>query len=214
MIKLLLIIAVILSVLAVEAQYFSTGQDPSSIRWRQINNRNFRLIYPDYYENQAKVLAGKLDAAYPYTSFTLKHNPGKIPVVLHTQTVQSNGLVAWAPSRAEFYTTPHQGIYPQDWMEQLTLHELRHVVQVDKIKSKLPRWINYLLGEQGTALAFGAHIPWWLIEGDAVITETTLSSFGRGRQPEFLMEHWAQVVEKGVFTYDKAFLKSYKDFVP
>ncbi len=212
--KPVLFLVIFLTSFFVHAQYYQTGQDPAYIKWRQINTRNFQLIFPDYYEEQAKKLAGNLDVAYPYTSFSLKHNPGKIPVVLHTQTVQSNGMVAWAPKRAEFYTTPHQSMYPQEWLEQLALHEFRHVVQVDKINSNLPRWARYLLGEQGTALAFGAYLPWWFIEGDAVITETALSNYGRGRLPSFLMEHQAQLVEKGIFVYDKALFRSYIDYVP
>src|SRR5690554_3336436 len=204
----------ILTGFSLYGQYYQTGQDPASIRWKQINTPSFQLIFPDYYEEQAKKLAGNLETVYPYAGFTLKHNPAKIPVVLHTQTVQSNGLVAWAPKRAEFFTTPHQSIYPQEWLEQLALHEVRHVVQVDKIQNNLPRWVRYLLGEQGTALAFGIYLKWWFIEGDAVITETALSDFGRGRLPSFLMEHKAQVVEKGVFSYDKEFFGSYHDFVP
>jgi hypothetical protein len=212
--KLLLLLVFIYPCFHVQAQYFQTGQDPASIRWRQIHTRNFQLIYPDYYEVQARKLAGDLDAIFPHASFTLKHNPRKIPVVLHTQTVESNGLVAWAPKRAELYTIPHQAIYPQDWLQQLALHEFRHVVQVDKLHSNLPRPVKWLLGEQGTGLAFGLFLPWWFIEGDAVVTETSLSNFGRGRLPSFLMEHQAQVVEKGVYTYDKAFFRSYRDFVP
>lgn len=196
------------------AQYFQTGQDPASLRWKQIYTKNFQLIFPDYYEEQAKKLSGNLEAVYPYASFTLKHNPLRLPVILHTQTVQSNGLVAWAPKRAEFYTTPHQSMYPQDWLEQLALHEFRHVVQVDKIRSNQPKWSKLLLGEQGTALLFGAYLPLWFIEGDAVVTETALSNYGRGRLPSFLMEHRAQVVEKGLFSYDKAFFRSYRHFVP
>ncbi len=212
--KLLLLLVFIYPCHLVKAQYFQTGQDPASIRWRQIQTRNFQLIFPDYYEEQARKLAGDLDAVYPYGGFTLKHNPRKIPVVLHTQTVESNGLVAWAPKRAEFYTIPHQSIYPQDWLEQLALHEFRHVVQVDKLHSNLPRSVKWILGEQVTGLAFGLFLPWWFIEGDAVVTETSLSNFGRGRHPSFLMEHQAQVVEKGVYSYDKAFFRSYRDFVP
>jgi len=201
-------------VMQTSAQYFQTGQDPASIHWRQLQSKNFQLIYPDYFEKQALQLAGKLETVYPYGSFSLKHNPQKFPVVLHTQTIQSNGLVAWAPKRAEFYTTPHQAIYPQDWLEQLALHEFRHIVQIDKVNSNLPRWAKFLLGEQVTALVFGAYLPWWFIEGDAVVTETALSNYGRGRHPSFLMEHRAQVVEKGTFSYDKAYLGSYRDFVP
>ena len=195
-------------------QYFQTGQDPASIRWRYLDTKNFQLIYPGYYESEAQKLAGKLETVYPYGSYTLQHNPRKIPVVLHTRTVRSNGLVAWAPRRSEFFTTPHQSVYPQDWLEQLALHEFRHVVQINKVNSHLPRWIRMLLGEQGTALFFGLHLPWWLIEGDAVMTETALSSAGRGRLPSFLSEHRAQVVEKGLFSYDKAYFGSYKHYVP
>lgn len=195
-------------------QYFQTGQDPASINWRQLNTNNFQLIYPDYYENQAQELAAKLEKVYEYGSYSLNYKPRKISVILHTQTVASNGLVGWAPKRAEFYTTPHQSIYPQDWLEQLVLHEFRHVVQVDKLNSYIPGLIKAILGEQGTALIFGTYLSWWFIEGDAVVTETALSNYGRGRFPSFLMEHQAQVIQKDVFTYDKAYFGSYRDFVP
>lgn len=197
-----------------KAQYFQTGQDPASIKWRQINTENFQLIYPDYYEKDAQLLAQKLEEVYKYASYSLDHQPSKISILLHTQTVQSNGLVAYAPKRSEFYTTPNQAIYPLDWLEQLAVHEFRHVVQIDKINSELPEIIKILLGEQGTALVFGVYLPWWFIEGDAVVTETALSHYGRGRLPSFLMEHRAQLVEKGPYSYDKAYLGSYKDNVP
>lgn len=196
------------------AQYFQTGQDPASIKWRELNTDNFRLIYPDYYERQAQKLANVLEKTYLFGSYSLNHQPKKIPVILHTQTVVSNGLVGWAPKRAEFYTTPRQSIYPQDWLEQLALHEFRHVVQIDKINDNLPGIIKAVLGQQGTALVIGLHLPWWYIEGDAVVIETALSKYGRGRLPSFLMEHQAQVVQKGVFSYDKSYFGSFRDFVP
>jgi len=211
--KLLIVVLIFIGVVA-NAQYFQTGQDPASLKWRQINTDNFQLIYPDYFEEHAQVLAQKLEAVYNYGSFSLGYKPQKISIILHTQTVKSNGLVAYAPKRSEFYTTPHQSIYPQDWLEQLAVHEFRHVVQIDKVNDELPKIIKLLFGEQGTALVFGAYLPWWFIEGDAVVSETALSAFGRGRFPSFLVEHRAQVVEKGVYSYDKAYLGSYKSYVP
>jgi len=212
--KSIVLFLLIIAVKFLFAQYFQTGQDPASINWRQLSTNNFQLIYPDYYEEQAQELAAKLEKVYEYGSYSLNHKPRKISVILHTQTVVSNGLVGWAPKRAEFYTTPHQSIYPQDWLEQLVLHEFRHVVQIDKINNLIPGLVKAILGEQGTALIFGAYLPWWFIEGDAVVTETALSKHGRGRFPSFLMEHQAQVVQKDVFTYDKAYFGSYRDFVP
>lgn len=197
-----------------EAQYFQTGQDPASLKWRQINTANFQLVYPDYYEIQAQRLAAIMEMVYTKAGTTLHYQPRKISIVLHTQTVSSNGLVAWAPKRVELYTIPHQGIYAQDWLEQLAIHEFRHVVQIGKIASELPKIIRILLGEQGEALVFGSYVPWWYIEGDAVVAETAFSNSGRGRFPSFLMEHKALAVEKGNYKYDKAYNSSFKDFVP
>ncbi len=197
-----------------KAQYFTTGQDPASLKWRQINTENFQLIYPDYYEENAQKLAGIMEAVYQKGGATLHFKPEKISIILHTQTVKSNGLVAWAPKRVEFYTIPHQGNYSQDWIEQLAIHEFRHVVQIDKVNSELPKIIKVVMGQQGTALVFGAYMPWWLIEGDAVVIETALSNSGRGRFPSFLIEPKALAVEKGNYKYDKAYNSSYKDYVP
>ena len=198
----------------IQAQYFQTGEDPASLKWRQINTENFQLIYPDYFESEAQKLANSLELVYNYGGYSLHHRPRKISVILHTQTVKSNGLVAYAPKRSEFYTTPHQSIYPQDWLEQLAIHEFRHVVQIDKIDNMLPGILKVLLGQSGTALTFGAMLPWWFIEGDAVVLETALSNYGRGRLPDFLMEHQAQVVEKGIYKYDKSYNGSIKNYVP
>uniref|UniRef100_UPI0032163C3D hypothetical protein n=1 Tax=uncultured Draconibacterium sp. TaxID=1573823 RepID=UPI0032163C3D len=211
--KLLILVFLFVGVFA-NAQYFQTGQDPASIKWRQINTENFQLIYPNYFEDHAQILATKLEKVYNYGGYSLGYKPGKISIILHTQTVKSNGLVAYAPKRSEFYTTPHQAIYPQDWLEQLAIHEFRHVVQIDKLNEELPKIVKILLGEQGTALVFGAYLPWWFIEGDAVVSETVLGKYGRGRFPSFLVEHRAQVVEKGPYSYDKAYLGSYKNYVP
>ncbi|HPE75215.1 MAG TPA: hypothetical protein PLC80_03965 [Draconibacterium sp.] len=197
-----------------KAQYFQTGQDPASLKWRQINTENFQIIYPDYYENQAQKLAVVMEKVYLAGGKSLKYKPKKISIILHTQTVKSNGLVAWAPKRVELYTIPHQGIYAQNWIEQLAIHEFRHVVQIDKVNSELPKILKALFGEQGTALFFGVYVPWWFIEGDAVVMETALSNSGRGRYPSFLMEHKALAVEKGNYKYDKAYNDSYKNYVP
>lgn len=195
-------------------QYFATGEDPAGIKWRQINTENFQLIFPDDFESKAQVLANYFEMVYQHGSKTLDHNPRKISVLFHTHTVRSNGLVGWAPRRMELFTPPHQEIYAQDWLQQLAIHEFRHVIQIDKIHQQLPSLLKILFGEQISALVTGAYLPFWLIEGDAVMAETALSNHGRGRLPSFLMEHKAQIVEKGVFSFDKAFNGSYKHYVP
>jgi len=195
-------------------QFFQTGQDPSHIRWKQINTSNFQIIYPDDFDNEAKRLAYIFSKVYETGSNSIDHYPKKISVLLHTRTTNSNGLVAWAPKRIELFTTPHQQIYPQDWLEQLAIHEYRHLVQLDKIQSELPTLIKLILGEQATAIVTGLYLPMWFLEGDAVVNETAFSHTGRGRSASFSMDYRAQLGEKGIYSFDKAYLGSYKDFVP
>jgi hypothetical protein len=197
-----------------KAQYFQTGQDPSQIKWRQINTPNFQVIYPEEFENEAQRISFVLDKVYSYGSQTLGFQPRRASIVLHTRTVKSNGLVAWAPKRIELFTTPDQQIYAQDWLEELSLHEFRHLVQMDKIQSEMPVIVKAILGEQATAIIAGIYLPFWFLEGDAVVTETALSNSGRGRMGTFKMETKAQLTEIGKYSFDKAYLGSYKDFVP
>jgi len=203
----------VLNYLAV-AQYYVLGDDPGGIHWKQINTPNFQIIFPTEFEIKAQRMAYLLEKSYLFAGKTLQHQPAKISVILHTSTVRSNGFVAWAPARVELFTTPFQDIYAQDWLEQLAIHEFRHVVQIDKIDKELPAILRIILGEQAAALAIGLYLPFWFLEGDAVATETALSHSGRGRVPSFEMELKAQSIEKGVYSYDKAYLGSYRDYVP
>ena len=212
--KIIILTTILFLVIAhANAQYFQTGQDPSAIRWKQINTTNFQVIYPEEFEIQAQRVSFVLDKVYEYGIKSLDFHPRKVSVILHTRTVNSNGLVAWAPKRIELFTTPNQQIYAQDWLEQLALHEFRHLVQMDKIQSELPVLVKAILGEQATAIVAGAYLPFWFLEGDAVVTETALSNSGRGRMASFSMDYRAQFIEKGKYSFDKAYLGSYKDFV-
>jgi hypothetical protein len=213
--KFLIIILLLIFIASItKAQYFQTGQDPSPIRWKQINTTNFQIIYPEDFEFQAQRLSFVLEKVYNFGSATLEFKPRKVSVILHTRTVVSNGLVAWAPKRIELFTTPNQQIYSQDWLEQLALHEFRHLVQMDKIQSEMPGLLKIIFGEQATAVVVGAYLPFWFLEGDAVVTETALSKSGRGREASFSMEYRALLAEKGKYSFDKAYMGSYKDFVP
>lgn len=213
-IALFFLLALLLVANTAKCQFFQTGQDPSQIKWRQINTEHFQVIYPEEFDKEAQRLSYILSKVYEYGTKTMNYNPRKISVILHTRTVNSNGLVAWAPKRIELFTTPHQQIYAQDWLEELGLHEFRHLVQLDKIQSELPFILKMLLGEQATAIVTGTYLPLWFLEGDAVVTETALSHTGRGRLASFSMEYRTQLTEKGRYSFDKAYLGSYKDFVP
>jgi len=213
-IKLLILAVLTLAGPDAYSQYYSTGQEAASIRWRQINTEHVRLLFPDYYESQARKLAGYLDTVYAYAGNSMNYHPKRISLVLHTQSSKSNAFVGWAPKRMEFYTSPPQDMYAQPWLEQLSIHEYRHVVQIEKLNQGPTKVLSWLFGQQGTAAILGLYVPFWFIEGDAVVIETGLSYSGRGRLPLFEMKTRALLLEKGIYSYDKATLGSYKDFVP
>jgi len=196
------------------AQYFDLGQDPSSIKWRQINTPHFQLIFPEGYDHKVQDLAKKLELTLPYEMYSLSSNPRKLPVIIHTQTMRANAFVPWAPRRMEIFTYTPQNTYAQPWLDQLVLHETRHLVQIEKINQGVTKFLTYLLGEQGTAGIIGAFVPFWFLEGDATVTETALSKSGRGRVPSFTMPLRTQVLTYDAYSYDKAVFGSYKNFVP
>jgi hypothetical protein len=212
-IALLCLLAIVLSI-PLQAQYYSSGQDPASVDFRQIKTQNFRIIFSDSYQQTALYIANVLEYAARLDTITLHDDPPRIPVILHNQTAISNAMTVWAPRRMEFYTIPPANSYGQEWFQQLALHEYRHVVQIDKLNQGLTRTLTYIFGQQATGAVLGLYVPLWFLEGDAVSAETELSNTGRGRSPSFAMPLRAQFLEKGIYSYDKAVFGSYRTFTP
>ncbi len=194
----------------VQAQIFEGGQNPPGIKWRQINTENFQILYPDSIETEAQRIANSLDYMIQKISHSLNKKPRRISIILQNQTVESNGFVQLAPRRSEFYAIPGQEFDYQDWLNSLAVHELRHVVQVDKISGNL----RAPLFETLAFTIFGVTLPAWFFEGDAVVTETTLTTAGRGRQPSWEMPFRANLLSGREFNYSKNFLGSFKDRTP
>ncbi|MGM0406653.1 MAG: hypothetical protein ACQERU_01660 [Bacteroidota bacterium] len=204
----------ILTCQVVFAQFYSTGQDPASIKWKQINTDNFQVIFPPEYEMYAQQTANILAYSYDKVGKSLKHQPKKISVIIHSQSIRSNGYVAWAPKRIELYPAPPQDMYPESWLQQLCIHELRHVVQIDKLNQGITKVLSLIFGQQATGLVAG-QLPMWFYEGDAVATETALSNSGRGRLPYFKRGIRTILLSgEKEYSFDKILFGSYKDYVP
>ncbi len=191
------------------------SQDPPSQTWNIIKTPEFNIIYPNGYDSVAQKCATMLKLSNTYIFHSLKHKPFKITIVLHNQSVTSNASVAIAPTRSEFWHTPPQeSLSPLEWNAGLILHEYRHVVQYSMIKKGYTGLLLYLYwGDWGLALK-SITTPDWFYEGDAVATETALSLAGRGRTPDFNKDLRAQILDKEIYSYSKATLGSYKDYVP
>jgi hypothetical protein len=212
--RLLLFFGLILISNVLTAQYYTYGQDPASQRWRQLKTDHFRLIYPESWENQAQKQAQFLETLRAPMSRSLGSNPKPIPVILRNQTMLSNGFVMWAPKRIELVTTIPFDNQAVNWMKYLSIHEYRHVVQVEAVNTSTTRFFSKIFGEHITGSVVGLHLPLWFLEGDAVLAETSFTRSGRGRLPTFKMPLTTQVLEQGAYSFDKATLGSYRDIVP
>ncbi len=212
--KFLSVVISLLLIPTLKAQFYNSGQEPVRIHWNQMETSHFRVVFPQGSETLAKKYLVSLENMAATTAFSRNKLTRRLDVLLHTGTVRSNAWVAWAPARLEVLTTPPQDMYAHNWYNQLAVHELRHAVQIESINTGLTRLMSYLFGQQATGLALGLHIPLWLIEGDAVWSESVFSKAGRLRDPYFLMPLRAQW-ESGVdFSYDKAYFGSFKEFTP
>lgn len=198
---------------SVLAQYFDTGQDPASLKWKQIKTSRFTVIFPESYTEGGIQYAKSLEDAYSNLLSLFPEKKFRLPVIIHNYTLQSNGYVVWAPKRMELYPTPEQNTVPLAPEKQLTFHEMAHVFQIESLNQGFSKWMSVLFGEQFAGVT-SALLPMWTLEGDAVFTESFMTASGRGRTPAFQKQLKALVLEKKNFGYDKILNGSYRDFVP
>lgn len=215
-------IKLFLIIIASLLTHFSLAQEvldniPTRIKWYQVNTPHFRVLYQQDYAEQAQYMANLLETLYLPTAQTLDATPHKIPLLLQNRSSFSNGFVALAPRRSEFYTMPPQDynfLGTNQWLELLAVHELRHVVQYEKSRTGFTKFASTLLGQQAQSGLANLGVPAWFWEGDAVGIETGLTPSGRGRIPNFNLVFRTQLLEKGAWDYNKQFLRSFQHFVP
>ena len=196
------------------AQYYSWGSDAPSLKWNHIGTPDIRMVYPDTVSGVARQMLYYLETVRPDVNYGFREAPMRVPFVLHPENFSSNGLVMWMPKRVDVLTTPDVDGYSMLWYKHLAAHEYRHVVQYANLDKGFIRIARYILGEQGAALGL-LLLPLWVIEGDAVMFETEVSSFGRGLQPNFTMEYRAmQGFSTSRKNIDKWFCGSYKEYIP
>ncbi|WP_345951506.1 hypothetical protein ABDD95_08730 [Mucilaginibacter sp. PAMB04274] len=200
---------------AAKAQQF--GGNPPSVKWKEINTPAARVIYPVGMDSAGQRVNSIIQQANNAIKPTIGFKQRQINIVLQNQLINTNGYVGLAPFRSEFYLTPAQNsfglgtILPVD---QLTLHEFRHVQQYNNSDVGLTRLLHTLFGEGGQVLAYGLAVPNWFAEGDAVYNETLLTTQGRGRLPYFFNGYRSLWAAGKNYSWMKLRNGSYRDYVP
>ena len=214
--RLLLLLALLCALCGAEraaAQYYTWGSDPPQ-KWSAIRTPDVRMIYPDTVAGIARRTLFYIRSVRPDIGYGFRHGPMRIPFVMHPENFQSNGLVMYLPKRVEFLTSPAVDSYSMPWYKQLVAHEYRHAVQYNNLDRGVIRALSYVLGQQGSTIGLLC-MPIWAMEGDAVMSETMHSSFGRGLQPSFSMAYRAMgSVGRDRRNIDRWFCGSYRDYIP
>ena len=196
------------------SQYFSIGTDPASVKWMIIKTPHFKIIYPENFGAHGLYVANGFEYIYAPETRSLDSHPRRTPVILHNRTTVANAMTPYAPRRIEFFTSPPQDTYAQNWIDQLMIHEFRHSAQYGAVDRGFTRVMSYIFGQQAIPAIVGLFVPFWFIEGDATVTETATSHSGRGRVPSFEMHLRAQLLQKKIWSYDKAVNGSFLDKIP
>lgn len=202
------------STFALYAQYYKTGVEPFNTKWKKKEFQNIRLIFPTEADSMANIFLSSLTLSDSLNDTDYSIGKKRMDVVLHPNTVLSNGFVAWAPRRMELVTQPDAGNDASMWHQTLSIHEMRHVKQLYVLNVGTVKLASWLLGQQAVGLASAMVNP-WIFEGDAVWAETLFSYSGRGRSGNFF-QHYYAFFNSGLksYSYDKWLLGSYKDYVP
>lgn len=195
------------------SQYFTSGEDPSRVKYNYINSPHFKVIYPRGTDDYAFRLASMLEMSYRNVQFSKLFKTKNISVLVHTRNSIANGYVSWAPRRMELMALPPYEFEALSWYRDLAIHEFRHVSQISSLYSGLTGVSYYLLGEQGIGVMTSL-IPLWFYEGDAVYAETAFSKSGRGRNAEFGLAYRARLNEGYKFSFDQYLNGSYKTYIP
>ena len=192
------------------AQLVDYGQNPPNLHWNKIISPHFQIVFPKELGDRAERLANVLEQVYRVENHSIQVQTQPITIILQNQPVESNAFVLLAPRRSEFNTLPPQDLEPIDWLNSLAVHEMRHVVQMDRVFN----------GKESTLLEtvqlgiFGLVYPSWFFEGDAVDMETVLTDGGRGRLPSWDIDLRANILSHKNYSYSKYILGSWKDNIP
>jgi hypothetical protein len=208
-------VGTLFAALAVNAQDF--GGNPPSIKWNQVITPAARVIFPVGMDSAGIHVANILQRINDVNKPSIGYRQKQVNIVLQNQSLVTNGYVGLAPFRSEFFLTPTQNSFSLGslpFYEMLSVHEFRHVQQLNNFDVGLTRVLHVLFGEGGQQLGYGLSIPDWFLEGDAVFNETYVTRQGRGRLPFFFNGYRSLWAAGKNYSWMKLRNGSYLDYVP
>ena len=180
------------------------ANDPYQQYWT-IQTPQFRVHYAKNLEPLAERLADICEDAHLRLAPVLGHSPeGGTDVVLTDNTESANGSATALPyNTVRLYVTAPDDMSPladyEDWQLELVTHEYTHILHTDNI-SGVPAILNAVFGK---TIAPNQFQPRWILEGLAVLEESTFTAGGRNRSAIFDMYLRADVIEDRIASLDQ-----------
>jgi sugar lactone lactonase YvrE len=196
-----LVAAVLLLLVAPSA---SAAGDPT-LDWWTIETAHARVHYERGLEPVAERVARVLEHIHGRLVEALGYEPGTITeIVLTDDQDVANGLATAVPfNTIRLYVTAPGDLTPlsdyDDWYLDLLTHEYTHILHTDDV-SGVPAVINAVLGK---TLVPNQAQPRWVIEGLAVLSETSYTTAGRLRSSLWDMFMRADVLEDKLASLDQ-----------
>ncbi|MEP6845348.1 MAG: hypothetical protein ABI861_05070 [Panacibacter sp.] len=193
------------------------GGNPSSLKWKQINTDTVRVIFPEGLDSAAQRIANITHTLQNNYTAGIGNKIRKVSIVLQKDLTVSNAFVQLGPYRSEYYLMPPQNAFElgaQGWVDNLAIHEFRHVQQYSNFNVGLSKVFSVLFGEYGQSIANASAIPDWFFEGDAVYNETKLSIQGRGRLPLFLNTYKSLDIDNRHYNFMQMRNGSLRNYIP
>ena len=200
-------------------QFQKTSTTPPNLKWHYKKSENFKVIFPKNLDSIANYTINYLENNIN----NIKTKPGfkirKSPIILHNYNSISNGFVTSAPRRSELFitATPESShfLHNNNWIDLLSTHEYRHLVQKEiAFRKPFNKIVYVLFGELAFSSVSRATMPLWYWEGDAVDIETRNSNFGRGRIPYFNLISRNNLIDGRKINFNTQLLGSFKTKTP
>lgn len=190
------------------------GNNSPSLKWKQIKNDRYQVIFPAGKEPTGRRVASIIDYLWDLEDPSIGPKRQKVSIMLQSDAAISNGFVTVGPFRSEFFPANRQFANATDYLDLLTIHEYRHIQQFANATHGITKTVKNVLGSWAWGGMVSTALPRWYFEGDAVVSETEHTASGRGRLPSFNMEYHALLNDDVHYNYEKAAARSIKDFVP